>query len=76
MCREPSCTHTKFDPNATKSLSTEDQASLWSRIKAVRREMTAHVEMLTRTGTDQAKDRHLAKLENTTRNLWAQFRKL
>jgi hypothetical protein len=76
MCREPNCQHTKYDPNATKTLSTEDQSKLWSQIKAVRREMTAHVDMLTRTGTDQSKDRHLAKLENTTRNLWERFRKL
>lgn len=76
MCGEPNCQHTKFDPNTTKSLSTEDQASLWSKIKATRREMTAHVDMLTRTGTDPAKDRHMAKLENITRNLWTQFRKL
>ncbi len=76
MCNATNCQHTKFDPNKPSSLTTEDLAAIWADIKATRKEMDSHLAMLARIGGKVSKDRHMAKLENTTRNLWDQFRKL
>jgi hypothetical protein len=76
MCTSANCQHTKFDPNATKSLSTEDQASLWADIKDARKAMTERVEFLTGIGGSLTEDPKMIKLEKLTGDLWARFRKL
>jgi hypothetical protein len=76
MCSEANCQHTRFDPNANKTLSTEDQAALWSRIKATRKAMAEHTAFLKDIGGDAAGDPQMIKLEATTRDLWSRFRKL
>jgi hypothetical protein len=76
MCNATNCQHTKFDPNANKTLSTEDQAALWSRIKATRKAMAEHTAFLKDIGGDAAGDPQMIKLEATTRDLWSRFRKL
>lgn len=79
MCREPNCQHVKFDPNATKSLSTEDQAAIWTAIKATRKDLEARVAFLESLGYDAAMvaaDSYMIKLEALARSLWTRFRVL
>lgn len=79
MCREPNCQHTKYDPNATKTLTTEDQSALWADIKTARKALEARVEFLDGLGHDaamMADDPQMIKLEALTRSLWARFRVL
>lgn len=79
MCREPNCQHVKFDPNTTKTLSTEDQAALWADIKAARKALEARVAFLRELGTPDHHthiDPQMIKLEGLTRSLWARFRRL
>jgi hypothetical protein len=79
MCREANCQHVKFDPNAKKSLSTEDQASLWADIKTARKALEARVAFLDGLGHDaamMAADGQMIKLEALTRGLWSRFRVL
>jgi hypothetical protein len=76
MCNATNCQHTKFDPNANKTLSNEDQASLWAKIKATRKAMAEHTAFLKDIGANAATDPQMQKLEATTRDLWDRFRKL
>lgn len=69
----------KYDPNATKTLSTEDQAALWADIKEARTALAARVEFLDGLGHDaamMAADGQMIKLEALTRSLWTRFRVL
>jgi hypothetical protein len=76
MCGESNCQHTRFDPNANKTLSNEDLAALWTRIKATRKAMAEHTAFLKDIGANAATDPQMQKLEATTRDLWDRFRKL
>jgi hypothetical protein len=79
VCSEANCQHVKFDPNSKKSLTTEDQASLWADIKATRKALEARVAFLDGLGHDaamMAADGQMIKLEALTRGLWSRFRVL
>jgi hypothetical protein len=79
MCSEANCQHVKYDPNSKKSLSTEDQAALWSDIKTARKALEARVAFLDGLGHDaamMAADGQMIKLEALTKSLWARFRVL
>lgn len=80
MCSEANCQHVKYDPNARKSLSTEDQASLWADIKAARKAMTERMEFLKELGmfgdARFSSDPQMIKLEALTKSLWTRFRVL
>lgn len=79
MCSAANCQHVKFNPNSKKSLSTEDQASLWADIKTARKALEARVEFLREMGHPEDMlhiDPKLIKLEALTKSLWARFRVL
>lgn len=76
MCSNCDC---KYDPNSKKTLTTEDQASLWADIKATRKALEARVAFLGSLGFDAvqtATDGQMIKLEALTKSLWARFRVL
>lgn len=79
MCSEANCSHVKFDPNSTKTLTTEDQSALWADIKDARTALQARVAFLDALGHDaatMAADGQMIKLEALTRSLWTRFRVL
>lgn len=73
------CSTHRFDPNATKTLTTEDQAALWADIKATRKALEARVAFLREMEHPEDMlhiDPKLIKLEGLTAALWTRFRKL
>jgi hypothetical protein len=79
MCSEANCQHVRFDPNSKKSLTTEDQASIWADIKETRKTLEARVAFLDALGHDaamMAADGQMIKLEAMTKSLWTRFRVL
>lgn len=79
MCGETNCQHVKFDPNTKKTLSNEDQAKLWSKIKEATTALRDRVEFLKelgRTAHQMDTDPEVIKLEAIVSGLWTQFRKL
>lgn len=79
MCNATNCQHVKFDPNSKKTLTTEDQAALWSDIKTTRKALEARQSFLQGLEMDQATieaDDRFIKLSGLLAGLWARFRVL
>lgn len=79
MCSETNCQHVKFDPNATKTLSTEDQAAIWADIKETQNALNARQSFLEVLGMDlatQMADSQYIKLSGLLTGLWTRFRVL